>query len=99
MDEDPRQVSFFVWTAAWGKILTCDNLLKKGYMLVAWYCMYHQGRETMDHLFATFVLLCSIYGALTLDLLGFGGFYWKRLLIYCLNGMNKLASTCRTTGS
>jgi hypothetical protein len=22
----PRRVAFFVWMAAWGKILTCDNL-------------------------------------------------------------------------
>jgi hypothetical protein len=22
----PRSVAFFVWTAAWGKILTCENL-------------------------------------------------------------------------
>uniref|UniRef100_A0A2N9F4W2 Reverse transcriptase domain-containing protein n=1 Tax=Fagus sylvatica TaxID=28930 RepID=A0A2N9F4W2_FAGSY len=27
----PRRVSFFVWTAAWGRILTCDNLMKRGF--------------------------------------------------------------------
>uniref|UniRef100_A0A2N9FQN7 Reverse transcriptase zinc-binding domain-containing protein n=1 Tax=Fagus sylvatica TaxID=28930 RepID=A0A2N9FQN7_FAGSY len=26
----PRRVSFFVWSAAWGKILTCDNLMRRG---------------------------------------------------------------------
>ena len=27
----PWRVSFFVWTAAWGKLLTCDNLMKRGH--------------------------------------------------------------------
>uniref|UniRef100_A0A2N9GAG5 Reverse transcriptase domain-containing protein n=1 Tax=Fagus sylvatica TaxID=28930 RepID=A0A2N9GAG5_FAGSY len=29
----PRRVRFFVWSAAWNKILTCDNLAKRGYTL------------------------------------------------------------------
>jgi hypothetical protein len=29
----PRRVSFFVWTTVWGKILTCDNLMR-GYVMV-----------------------------------------------------------------
>jgi hypothetical protein len=35
----PRRVHFFVWSAAWNKILTCDNLTKRGYTLVSWCCM------------------------------------------------------------
>lgn len=27
----PKRDSFFMWTAAWGKILTIDNLFKKGF--------------------------------------------------------------------
>uniref|UniRef100_A0A2N9EW14 Reverse transcriptase domain-containing protein n=1 Tax=Fagus sylvatica TaxID=28930 RepID=A0A2N9EW14_FAGSY len=34
----PRQVSFFVWSAAWGKILTCDNLMRRGYSMAGWCC-------------------------------------------------------------
>ena len=25
----PKRVSFFLWTAAWGRILTIDNLVKR----------------------------------------------------------------------
>jgi len=32
-------VSFFVWIETWEKILTRDNLIKKGYTLVGWCCM------------------------------------------------------------
>ena len=46
----PQRVSFFIWTAAWGKILTCDNLMRKGYVLASWCCMCRCSRETMDHL-------------------------------------------------
>jgi hypothetical protein len=35
----PRRACFFVWTAAWNKILTCDNLRKRGYTLPSWCCM------------------------------------------------------------
>jgi hypothetical protein len=27
----PRRVAFFMWTVAWGQILICDNLRKKGF--------------------------------------------------------------------
>uniref|UniRef100_A0A2N9FD38 SMP-LTD domain-containing protein n=1 Tax=Fagus sylvatica TaxID=28930 RepID=A0A2N9FD38_FAGSY len=40
----PRRVAFFVWTAAWGKILTCDNLMRRGYSwLAGWCCMCRNG--------------------------------------------------------
>ena len=28
--KSPRRVAFFMWTVAWGRILTCDNLRKRG---------------------------------------------------------------------
>uniref|UniRef100_A0A2N9FZT4 Reverse transcriptase domain-containing protein n=1 Tax=Fagus sylvatica TaxID=28930 RepID=A0A2N9FZT4_FAGSY len=46
----PRRVAFFVWTVAWGKILTCDNLMRRGYSLAGWCCMCRNGWETWDHL-------------------------------------------------
>ena len=46
----PRQVSFFLWSAAWGKILSCDNLMRRGYTLVGWCCMCHNAGETGNHL-------------------------------------------------
>jgi hypothetical protein len=35
----PRRVCFFVWSAAWNKILTYDNLMRWGYTLTNWCCM------------------------------------------------------------
>ena len=46
----PRRVSFFGWSAAWGKILTCDNLMRRGYTMAGWCCMCQCDEETVDHL-------------------------------------------------
>ena len=40
-----------MWTVAWDRILTCDNLRKKGFVLVGWYCMCKSDDESVDHLF------------------------------------------------
>ena len=56
----PRRACFFVWTAAWNKILTCDNLIKRGYTLTSWCCMCCCAGETADHL----LLHCSVMAAL-----------------------------------
>ena len=52
----PWRVSFFVWTTALGKILTGDNLFKRGYSLVSWYCMCCCCGESTDHL----LIHCSV---------------------------------------
>uniref|UniRef100_A0A2N9GEV9 TIR domain-containing protein n=1 Tax=Fagus sylvatica TaxID=28930 RepID=A0A2N9GEV9_FAGSY len=52
----PRRVAFFMWTAAWGKILTCDNLMRRGYSMAGWCCMCRVGCETGDHL----LIHCSL---------------------------------------
>jgi hypothetical protein len=49
----PRQqkrVTFFVWTKAWEKILTCDNLMKRGITLVDWCFMCRCSGEIVHHL-------------------------------------------------
>uniref|UniRef100_A0A2N9G8A9 Reverse transcriptase zinc-binding domain-containing protein n=1 Tax=Fagus sylvatica TaxID=28930 RepID=A0A2N9G8A9_FAGSY len=46
----PRRVSFFLWSAAWGKILTCDNLMRHGFNLASWCCMCQNAGETGPHL-------------------------------------------------
>jgi hypothetical protein len=51
-----RRVAFFVWTAAWGRILTCDNLRRRGIVLVGWCCLCKCSGETVDHL----LLHCSV---------------------------------------
>ena len=45
----PRRVSLFVWSAAWERILTIDNL-KRGYQLARWCCMCQCDGETVNHL-------------------------------------------------
>uniref|UniRef100_A0A2N9I206 Reverse transcriptase zinc-binding domain-containing protein n=1 Tax=Fagus sylvatica TaxID=28930 RepID=A0A2N9I206_FAGSY len=52
----PPRVAFFVWTAARGSILTCDNLMRRGYMMVARCCMCCCDGETVAHL----LLHCSL---------------------------------------
>jgi hypothetical protein len=56
----PRRISFFIWTAACGKILTCDNLMRRGHVLAAWCCMCKKGWETVDHL----LIHCEVAAAL-----------------------------------
>jgi hypothetical protein len=46
----PPRVAFFIWSAAWGKILTCDNLMRRGYTMAGWCCMCQCAEETVDHL-------------------------------------------------
>ena len=45
-----RRVSFFVWIAAWDKILTGDNLRLRGFDFVDWCIMCRCCGETVDHL-------------------------------------------------
>lgn len=40
----------FVWTRAWGKIITYDNLIKMGFSLVGWCCMCWYIGDTVDQL-------------------------------------------------
>lgn len=46
----PPKAAFFVWTAALGKILTTDNLRKRGLIIIDWCCMCRKGGESVDHL-------------------------------------------------
>jgi len=43
-------VAFFVWTAALGKILTHDNLRRRGIVVVEWCVMCKKHGESVDHL-------------------------------------------------
>lgn len=46
---------FVVWTAAWGEILTCDSLIKRGYAMLSC-CMCQCNWETVVHL----LMHCSV---------------------------------------
>ena len=45
------KVAFFVWEASWGKVLTLEQLQRRGYSLAnkCFLCLFEV--ETMDHLY------------------------------------------------
>ena len=49
----PTKISFFIWTAALGLILTNDNLQKRWLLVINWCCICKRAGETTNHL-----LLC-----------------------------------------
>ena len=53
----PSRVSFFIWTASVGRILTAENLRKRNIILVSWCCMCKQDGETVTHLLLHCILL------------------------------------------
>ncbi|XP_059629362.1 uncharacterized protein LOC132271881 [Cornus florida] len=46
----PLRIAFFVWTATLGKILTLDNLRKRGNTIVNWCCQCKADGESVDHI-------------------------------------------------
>jgi hypothetical protein len=90
----PRRISFFLWTTARDKILTCDNLIKRGHVLVAWCCMCKKGWETVDHL----LIHCEVAAALWGFIFQRFGIQWVLpakvidLLFGWFNGLGKHSS-------
>ncbi|XP_028069530.1 uncharacterized protein LOC114272060 [Camellia sinensis] len=52
----PSKVAFFVWTVSLGRILTIDNLICRGHILVNWCCLCGRPAESVDHL----LIHCSV---------------------------------------
>ena len=80
----PRRVSFFVWTAVHGQILTLDNLMLKRRILVNRCYMCHRNEETVDHL----LLHCPVAHSLWLYMFQIFGIQWvmpgsMESLVYC----------------
>ena len=46
----PPKLGFFAWEASWGKVLTLDQLKRKGIPLVNRCCLCEENEETIDHL-------------------------------------------------
>ncbi len=90
----PKRVSFFVWTAAWGQILTHDNLIKRGFSLVGWCCMCRCSGETVSHL----LLHCDVAFGLWSRVFDVFGIQWvlpesvADLLFEWLNSLEKHSS-------
>ena len=68
----PPRVAFFSWTATLGKVLTIDNLRKRGLIIQEWCCMYKRSGESVDHLF----LHCSVALELWYLVFGLFGVHW-----------------------
>ena len=80
----PRRVAFFMWTVVHGQILTFNNLMLRGHILVNRCCMCHRNEETMDHL----LLHCSVAQSLWVYMLKIFGIHWVmpgsvESLVYC----------------
>ena len=67
----PR-VTFFVWTAALGRILTIDNLQRRKVMVLDWCCMCKNGAESIDHLLLHYPFAWEIRSMV----FGLFGVYW-----------------------
>ena len=83
----PPRVAFFVWTAALGKILTADNLRRRGIIIVSWCCMCKADGESVDNL----LLHCSYAKELWDMIFVLFGLQWVMLkrvidLLYCWHG-------------
>ena len=65
-------MAFFVWTAAWGKCLTIDNIRKKKAWILDWCYMCKCNGESVDHLF----LHCPVAMDLWSMVLGLFGVSW-----------------------
>ena len=94
----PRRVSFFVWSAAWGKILTCDNLMRRCYTMVGWCCMCRTNGENWK---PSFDPLPHSFGLVALDpaFLAFFGCFLTLLLIFSLAGLIVLVNTILLFGT
>ena len=90
----PKRVSFFAWSASWGRILTADNLMLRGYHLVGWCCMCRWDGETINHL----LIHCEMAGGLWSFVFRKFGILWvlpgcvRDLFFGWYNGLGKIHS-------
>jgi hypothetical protein len=72
MAKATRKVTFFVWTAALGKILTIDNLQRRHILIVDWCCMCKSHGESTNHL----LIHCSVTSNIWSFVLTLFGLAW-----------------------
>ena len=46
----PSKISFFAWEASWGKVITLDQLKRRGRALANRCCLCQEDEEIIDHL-------------------------------------------------
>ncbi|RVW39723.1 LINE-1 reverse transcriptase-like [Vitis vinifera] len=64
------KISFFVWEASWGRVLTLDRLQKRGWALANRLERFHYGQEEEgDVAFGTVMLVLGSFGRLEIQLL------------------------------
>jgi hypothetical protein len=68
----PMRVVAFMWTVVLGKIITIDNLIKRGMVMANQCSMCKRSGEVLGHLLTTVFLLGS-YWSLCLLCSNFGG--------------------------
>ena len=73
-----------MWIVVRGQILTLDNLMLRGRILVNRCCMCHRNEESVDHL----LLHCSVAQSLWVYMLKIFGIHWVmpgsvESLVYC----------------
>ena len=68
----PPKIGIFTWEAVWGKVLTLDNLKRRGMAFANRCFMCEEGEETINHL----LIHCRIAKMLWELLLSIGGFSW-----------------------
>jgi hypothetical protein len=57
----PARVTFFVWTAALGKILTHDNLRKRSVVVIEWCCTCKKSGESIEYLLLHCKVACNLW--------------------------------------
>ena len=76
------EVLFFVWAAAWNKIVTGENLKIRGFAFVDWCVMCNCCGEIVNHLLLHCEKAHKLWCFFFFDPLGTRGFYQKRYLIF-----------------
>ena len=58
MSSETSEVGSFLWSMAWEKILTIDNLVRRGMVMVNWWCVVCKNSDdNVDHLLLHY---CSV---------------------------------------
>lgn len=89
----PLKIKCFVWLAMWNKILTWDNLCRRGFCGSGWCTLCCSQEESVDHLFST----CHFIWNLWIQIVDKSGvqFCWNHnSLCECLEAWSHVVAGC-----